>query len=324
MHIRFKGIAYAHSASPRFSRYLAPMSTLDTFRQMTGITQTSHLEITPERAQEIIQEISSCQRDETAATQVTLLPVATYISQSKEEDAGSAYVYPKQPPFAAHWGIVVGDPNKRGDAFLLHLVLRDREGNRRIEFRSTGVDSNSEWLIGAAVAAIGETKFTIQELRRIGEDMIDAFGNYHVVFWNCQMFAKCYLRVITGSEAAFTQWTSADVTNLFLCALVVPMPLASTSRSIEKRKTKQLDKIGRQVAVTAVNSPSFVSESHSVELNEKELHKLSDETIDRLKEAWRDDETLTLLSRPVKDSSDKTKLIDGIKALLMRALGYES
>ena len=60
------------------------------------------------------------------------------------------------------------------------------------------------------------------------------------------MFAKCYLRVITGSEAAFAQWTSADVTNLFLCALVVPMPVASTSRIVEKGKMTRLDKVGKQ------------------------------------------------------------------------------
>ena len=291
------------------------MSTLDVFREMTGLKQTSQLEITLERAQEIIRELSSSDRMETAATPVNLLPVATYVNQPKEEDAGSAYVYPKQPPFAAHWGIVVGDPNKRTGAYLFHLVLRDRKGKRRVEFRSTGVDSESEQLIDAAVTTVGETKFTIWELGEIGRNMIDAFGNYHLVFWNCQMFAKCYLRIITGSEAAFAQWTSADVTNLFLCALVVPMPVASTSRIVEKWKMTRLDKVGKQAV-----APS--SEAGSVELTEEELHRLSDETIDQLKEAWRDDEVLTALSRPVKDSSDKPGLIRNIKMSVMRALGY--
>ena len=64
------------------------------------------------------------------------------------------------------------------------------------------------------------------------------------------------------------------------------------------------------------------SEAGSVELTEEELHRLSDETIDQLKEAWRDDEVLTALSRPVKDSSDKPGLIRSIKISVMRALGY--
>lgn len=294
------------------------MSTLDVFREMTGLKQTSRLEITQERAQEIIREVSSCDRTETTAMPVNLLPVATYVTQPKEEKACSAYVYPKQPPFAAHWGIVVGDPNREEGAELLHLVLRDRKEKRWIDFHSTGVVSESERLIGASVTKVGETKFTIWELRKIGRKMINAFGNYHLVFWNCQMFAKCYLRVITGSDAAFAEWTSADVTNLFLCAFVVPMPLASTSRIVENVKMKQLDKVGNQSLVR----PRLVSEAGSVELTEEELHRLSDETIDRLKEAWIDDKVLTALSQPVKDSSDKPGLIRSIKISVMRALGY--
>jgi hypothetical protein len=71
---------------------------------MSGITQTMALEITPERAQEIIQTVSANHREQTASTPVYVLLVSTYVAQSKEEHAGSAYVYPKQPPFASHWG----------------------------------------------------------------------------------------------------------------------------------------------------------------------------------------------------------------------------
>jgi len=134
------------------------------------------------------------------------------------------------------------------------------------------------------------------------------------------MFAKCYLRVTTGSDAAFTQWTSADITNLFLCALVVPMPVVSTSRIVEKKKMSHLSEVGKQ----AVAPPSFVSEAvSSVELIEEELHKLSNETIDQLNEAWRNAEILAALSRPaLKDSSDKPRLIRRIKESVMRAIGY--
>jgi hypothetical protein len=83
------------------------------------------------------------------------------------------------------------------------LMLREYGIEREVVFRTTDVDRKSGWIKGAAVKEVGQTRFTVQQLRDIGYDMIDAFGNYHVVFWNCQMFAKCYLRVITGSEAAF-------------------------------------------------------------------------------------------------------------------------
>src|SRR5947207_454585 len=245
------------------------MSTIDTFREMSGFAQTGALEITPERAQEIIQTVSEGHTEQASGLSINILPVSTYVNQSKEPDAGSVYVYPKQPPFASHWGIVVGDPNKKGEAFLLHLVLREKDRQRSVRFASTDVELDSEWLVGAAVKYVGQTNFTIQQLRRIGIDMIAAFGNYHVVFWNCQMFAKCYLRVITGSEAAFSLWTSADVTNLFLCALVLPVPLASTSRSKEQHKMKQLHRVGEQLVGEVNNGGQIV-------ITEESLYKASD------------------------------------------------
>ena len=45
--------------------------------------------------------------------------------------------------------------------------------------------------------------------------MIEAFGDYHRVFWNCQTFAKCFLQVICEeSTASFDAWTIADTSNL--------------------------------------------------------------------------------------------------------------
>ena len=119
------------------------------------------------------------------------------------------------------------------------------------------------------------------------------------------MFAKCYLRVITGEDAAFTQWTSADVTNLFLCALVVPMPIVSTSKHHENRRMKQLHDIG--IKTTDVTALGRRAEGH--ELTDEELFKASDTVIDLMKASWSDDETLKKLSRPMKDSSDKIGLM---------------
>lgn len=49
----------------------------------------------------------------------------------------------------------------------------------------------------------------------IGEKLIAAFGDYHRIFWNCQTFAKVFLRVICGQpEADFGHWTSTDTTKL--------------------------------------------------------------------------------------------------------------
>ena len=44
--------------------------------------------------------------------------------------------------------------------------------------------------------------------------MVEAFGDYHRVFWNCQTFAKCFLQIICGKPATFDAWTLADATTL--------------------------------------------------------------------------------------------------------------
>jgi hypothetical protein len=178
---------------------------------MSGIHRTS-LELTPERAQEIVQNVSSKHTADADAIPVNILPVSSYVTQAKPS-AGYSNVVPNLPPFA-HWGIVVGVPTKKRTAFLLHLILdEDEDGNRAVEFAMTNVGLESRSIKGGVVERVGETRFSVPELVSIGVEMIEAFGNFHIVFWNCQLFAKCYLRVVTGSDTAFSQWTSADVTN---------------------------------------------------------------------------------------------------------------
>ena len=55
------------------------------------------------------------------------------------------------------------------------------------------------------------------------------------------MFAKCFLRVILDDiDAMFDQWTSADITILFLYALVISAPLATSLKSSEIMKMKEM------------------------------------------------------------------------------------
>jgi hypothetical protein len=71
--------------------------------------------------------------------------------------------------------------------------------------------------------------------------MIEEFGSYHKLFWNCQMFAKCYLRVITGDyNAKFDHWTLADASRLFLCAFLVGAPPATTIKVRGDTREKRL------------------------------------------------------------------------------------
>src|SRR5579859_3476422 len=302
------------------------MSTIDTFRSMSGISQTSSLEITAERAKEIIQAVSSKHAHSgTAVTAINLLPVSSYVTGPKPGALGSASIAPNMPPFAAHWGIVVGVPQTQLTALLLHLVLdEDDDGTRSVMLAANYVSLNSKSIKGASeIKQVGETRFTYPELIQIGEEMINAFGNYHLVFWNCQMFAKCYLRVITGSDATFNHWTTADVTNLFLCAFVISTPIASTSMSKEQRRIKQLHVVGTQVTKgrvaegTTQASGQVEDEAGETEniVTDLDLFKASDEAIDLMKEALKDEEMYMKVSGPVKDSFDKRGLIQMIKSL---------
>jgi hypothetical protein len=161
---------------------------------------------------------------------------------------------------------VIGHP-ALGGAFLLHLLLRGDGATRCAEFRVSDVKPDSEWILGSTVQLVGETKYSIPELTRIGEEMIMAFGTHHLIFQNCQMFAKCYLRVIAEDDAVFTQRTSADVTNLFLCALVVPILVVSTSKHCDTRKMKQLHKIAMETPAVK----ALVRRVEGQELTEEEL-----------------------------------------------------
>lgn len=130
------------------------------------------------------------------------------------------------PPFASHWAVIVED--NAGGAEAYHLVfedIRDAAIKPLGKERAVKFDSYPLASIPNDAHQVGTTKFQHSKLKAIGRDMVKAFGTYHRVFWNCQIFAKCYLRVITGDhQSRFEEWTSSDVTNLFVCGFGVGAP----------------------------------------------------------------------------------------------------
>ena len=145
------------------------------------------------------------------------------------------------PAFASHWGIVVGDSQQ----WLMHLVFvhdaESEQGTSVVDASLIDFDVMKLRKPLEGAKYVGETPYNIEELRTLGEEMIKAFGDYHRVFWNCQTFAKCYLRVITRKpNIPFTEWTSAETTRLFLCAFLIGAPLATTSKRVEDARTDNL------------------------------------------------------------------------------------
>jgi len=80
--------------------------------------------------------------------------------------------------------------------------------------------------------------------------MIDVFGTYHLVFWNCQIFAKILVKALCNEpDADFGFLTSTEAAGVvidlcfihlliqkFLCAFAVASPIMWTSTIAEKNR----------------------------------------------------------------------------------------
>lgn len=178
------------------------------------------------------------------SSEVSVAPVHTYVHQVNKDPGSSTSTSVVIPAFASHWGVVVGSPNEQ---MLFHLVFAESEDsdmksstvpNAKIRFHATEILKPLR-----NAKHVGVTKYSTDELRKLGKAMINEFGNYHRVFWNCQTFAKCYLRVITGDiQADFTDWTASDTSRLFLCAFLVGAPFATTTKIKENARTQEIVK----------------------------------------------------------------------------------
>jgi hypothetical protein len=187
-----------------------------------------------------------------ASREVGLLPVRSYVVHGKTLQS-STFAGVAVPSFAVHWGVVVGK-------ILYHLVFKNRQdselawsdtsryGPIRLAITKWERDTDS-----ADLPALGHTKFGSEELMEIGDKLIDAFGDYHRLFWNCQVFAESFLRLITENKnSGFGRWTgsilnsygrctSVDASQLFLCAFVVTLPTATTLKVAYEVKRKALE-----------------------------------------------------------------------------------
>jgi hypothetical protein len=187
---------------------------------------------------EVIQQPSN------APHNVSLARVSTYIYRTEvSKTVGTKRIV--FPTFASHWAIIVSEQQyPDADSHAYHLTFEDPAAgllspppntSRRVVFSTIPLDQLPE---GAKDA--GTTRFSHVERMNIGRAMINAFGTYHRVFWNCQHFARLYLSVITGGAGAFDEWTAGRTSNLFLCAFLITTPLATTNKNVESHKANTI------------------------------------------------------------------------------------
>jgi hypothetical protein len=217
------------------------LSSLASFRRK--LEEHNEMEITSEEADTVVKRVvDTIGIGTNQPTDVASVPVHTYVHQLDKTATAwgsSAIVI---PPFACHWGIIVGPPESQRLFHLLFVedVGREAENstveNKYIRFHDTSLHRPL-----ANTKHVGQTCYNTDQLNALGKAMIQEFGNYHKVFWNCQTFAKCYLRVITGDhEATFDNWTAADTSRLFLCAFLVGAPFATTNKIKENVYAERL------------------------------------------------------------------------------------
>jgi len=247
------------------------------------------MNITDEEANAIVERVvDMVGLPRSRPTEVALTPVFTYVDRlNKTHKKSSSIVV---PPFACHWGIVVGPPAIQT---LFHLLFVENVGpnaesstveNRQIRFHYRPWEGPL-----ANATFVGQTRYELGQLVALGQAMIQEFGSYHRLFWNCQTFAKCYLRVITDYPAAkFDNWTSADTTRLFLCAFLVGAPFATTNKVKETIQAKRL-----------------IRKIESIPKNLTAAEDESAETIMTIYEVLKQDPSWGSNVGPVEDTSDE-------------------
>jgi len=131
---------------------------------------------------------------------IRLAPVRTYVASGKTVTSGT-FPGVAVPAFASHWGVVVGRTlyhlNFQNTADI-ELVTGDlsREGKPiKFTYGPASLDK-----LGAS-QIVGETRYDHDGLIEIGEALMEAFGSYHRLFWNCQVFADCFLYLIANGKS---------------------------------------------------------------------------------------------------------------------------
>jgi hypothetical protein len=173
------------------------MSSQTVYRQMATLL--------PVDRDEIIANVKSrLPEHEGPSRSIELARVRTYLQSEQTLVTSSTFTGVVVPAFATHWGVVV-------DCILYHLIFRDE---RDVESNVGGFIHEGPPIkfhlgrVGGKVVestVVGKTKYSLPELIKIGDDLIEAFGSYHRLFWNYQVFMECFLSLITDG-ATFGQY----------------------------------------------------------------------------------------------------------------------
>ncbi|KYQ91569.1 hypothetical protein DLAC_07338 [Tieghemostelium lacteum] len=121
-------------------------------------------------------------------------------------------------------------------SFIIHMVFIQDKITRKPTSVTCQVTSANQGihLSNKAIFQLGTTKYNPIEIHNIGNLLIQHFGTYQKVFWNCQHFVNCLLDIICEDYIAIP--TSSDQLRKVLFGSIALSPIATASHTMEKKK----------------------------------------------------------------------------------------
>lgn len=168
----------------------------DVYLQMAQLLQVDRMQVIGDAQRRLPDQALAA----SSSHAIRLAPVRTYASSGKTLTSGT-FPGVAVPAFASHWGVVVGRTLYHlnfQNPLDIELVSGDlsREG-KPIKFTYGPAEPDKI----KASQIVGETRYDHETLISIGEALIEAFGSYHRLFWNCQVFADCFLYLIANGKS---------------------------------------------------------------------------------------------------------------------------
>jgi len=181
--------------------------------------------------------------------------VRSYHSSQPAKNVAGRWTCLAVPGFTTHWGVLVGN-------HCYHLTFDGQPPQKQHRTDLDAITASGHPIclsvyivkdknVVERYEELGQTKYSNSQVADIATALINAFGDYHRLFWNCQVFAEILLEILTDGKkfpryryptfSLSSSWTSVDAAQVFLCAFVISLPTATTVRArFVERKRKAL------------------------------------------------------------------------------------
>lgn len=120
-----------------------------------------------------------------------------------------------------------------GNDYYYHLVFRYDEDHHEpigVKFQRDLIENINRRF---ETAIIGETRYSTEEIMKIGKYLITKFGPYYKIFWNCQHFARILASVLTHGTYDDSFFLTTDT---FIAGFLFRLPFTGSLSAISLLK----------------------------------------------------------------------------------------